>query len=390
MKIDVLLNDLEKKLNIFKTESDVNSWLTKNNLSVSITTYKNVITRGNDYIKKSVDEVVKDIEMDLFLNEIDVQQTSSYIENLGVNEMVTCGSIGIGAAAGLCVMFPIAIVPTLIIGGLLGYLGGNASLHKKVCEILVENSEKIAKSIEEQLSPSIKKLIPPPNPIYKESYVDKKTSLDSDEIFNSILSQKTHASTQHDSSKKSTKDTSQSAKKTPIYSKEQLEIKAFLEKRNIKKLVHFTNTKNVESIKKHGILSVQELNSRGIHYDYNDFHRYDRMLDYISLSVTQPNKYVLKSFKENGTLSEVSLIEIDASILYEEISTPRFYCDRNAASNLCKKGSSLRDFEYMFSNDKSYDRYELYRDENEPTDTQAEILFNKKVDPKYIKRIIQL
>ena len=155
-------------------------------------------------------------------------------------------------------------------------------------------------------------------------------------------------------------------------------------------MVHFTNSKNIDSIKQHGILSVQELNRLGIRFNNNDENRYDHMLDYISLSVTQPNKYVLKKFKENGTLSEVSLIYIDSAILYEEISTPRVYCDRNAAKGSCQKGSSLSDFENMFSNNKEYDRYEHYRDDNEPTDTQAEILFNKKVDVKYIKRIVQL
>ena len=154
--------------------------------------------------------------------------------------------------------------------------------------------------------------------------------------------------------------------------------------------MHFTNSNNIESIKKHGILSVQELMNKNISFSNNDAKRYDKMLDYISLSVTQPNKYVLKSFKENGTLKNVSLIYIDASILYEEISVSRFYCDRNAASNSCQKGSSLRDFENMFLNNKAYDRYECYRDDNEPTDTQAEILFNKKVDVKYIRRIVQL
>ena len=171
-------------------------------------------------------------------------------------------------------------------------------------------------------------------------------------------------------------------------SEAQIEIKNFLEKRRIKYLVHFTNSKNIDSIRQHGILSVQELNRRGIYFYNNDENRYDRMLDYISLSVTQYNKYVLDKFKENGTLDEVSLIYIDAAILYKEISTPRLYCDRNAAKGSCQKGSSISDLENMFSNNKEYDRYEHYRDDNEPTDTQAEILFNKKVDVKYIKRIV--
>lgn len=369
MKIDLLLNDLEKRLTIFKTEEDVKTWLNKNNLTPNITNYKQILSVGNDFIKKSAEEIIKDIELDLLLNKIDVKTNSKYGENFGVEEIAMSGVMGLGIAAGLCVMFPIAIVPTLIIGSIIGLLGGNVSLQKKVCDALIDSSKNVAKSISEQISPSIKELIPE-NPTYDDSFVEEKVILDCDEIFNSIVSEESTV--------------------LPKLSKEQLELKAFLEKRKIKYLVHFTNIKNVESIKKHGILSVQELTQRKIPFSNNDVNRYDRMLDYISLSVTRPNKYVLESFKENGTLKDVNLIYIDASILYEEISVPRIYCDRNAASSSCQKGSTLSDFENMFLNNKAYDRYECYRDNNEPTDTQAEILFNKKVDVKYIKRIVKL
>ena len=106
MKIDLLLNDLEKRLTIFKTETDVQNWLRKNNLTLGITNYKQVISYGNNYIKKSAEEIIKDIELDLLLNVIDVKTSSNYAENFGAGELFVGGVTGLGLAAGLCVLIP--------------------------------------------------------------------------------------------------------------------------------------------------------------------------------------------------------------------------------------------------------------------------------------------
>lgn len=368
MKFDLFLNDLENRLTVFKTESEVDRWLSKKYDAITIFNYKNAISLGNDYIKQNCKEKLKEIELDLMINNVNSQVSLSSEENLG-EEVLAGGLSGLGIAAGICTFFPVAIIPTLIIGSILGVVGGNISLRKKVCKAILDNSEEFAKSIDEQIKKSLTQQ-QNGNSDSNDSYAEKSVKVIPSNEFGDIVFNDTHQTTK--------------------LSKDQLAIKSFLEKRKIKYLVHFTNSKNIDSIKQHGILSVQELTRRGIRFNNNDENRYDRMLNYISLSITQPNKYVLKKFKENGTLTEVSLIYIDAAILYEEISTPRLYCDRNAAKGSCQKGSSLSDFENMFSNNKEYDRYEHYRDDNEPTDTQAEILFNKKVDVKYIKRIVQL
>lgn len=351
MKFDLFLNNLENRLTVFKTESDVQTWMTKNGFNVTVSTYQEIIRNGEKYIRESIDKTVKDIEMDVLLHKINVVSNLKLF-GINVDDKFMLGFLGISGAIGFCLISSVALVPVLAVGGLVYWFGGNSILQKNVCEKLLKSSKDTAKKIKEQIETLI------------NNDVDSSVHSQQDLIV-------------HESSYKN-------------LSLDQLEIKTFLEKRKIKYLVHFTNSKNIDSIKQHGILSVQELNRRGIRFNNNDENRYDRMLDYISLSVTQPNKYVLKKFKENGTLNEVSLIYIDAAILYEEISTPRLYCDRNAAKGSCQKGSSLSDFENMFSNNKEYDRYEHYRDDNEPTDTQAEILFNKKVDVKYIKRIVQL
>lgn len=174
----------------------------------------------------------------------------------------------------------------------------------------------------------------------------------------------------------------------------QIKIKEFLEKRGIRCLVHFTDTKNVASIRRYGILSVEQLRKQGIHFVSNDDLRLDNALDYISLSVTYPNRHVMNAFKRNGSLTGVSVIYIDAKILYEEIQTHRFYCDRNAAASSCEKGSALCDFEKMFVPQLQYTTSlgarscnRDHKKENQPTDEQAEILFRGRIDPKYIVEI---
>jgi hypothetical protein len=100
------------------------SWLSKNNLSVNFSNYNNIISLGNDYIKRKTQESIQDIELELLLNDINSKLNVNSTDNLGIQELAFGSFMGVGLAAGLCVMFPIAIVPTLVIGGLLGLVGG--------------------------------------------------------------------------------------------------------------------------------------------------------------------------------------------------------------------------------------------------------------------------
>ena len=157
--------------------------------------------------------------------------------------------------------------------------------------------------------------------------------------------------------------------------------------------MHFTSAENIESIKKHGILSVEELNRRGIAFLRNDTNRLDNELDYISLSVTSINGPLLGSYIHTGRIKNVRVVWISASILYEELDNLRIYCDRNAAASSCRKGNSFSDLQNMFSDalsytttigERDYDRERDGRADNEPTDPQAEILFKGCIPPKYI------
>ena len=72
MKFDLFLNDLENRLTVFKTELDVQTWMTRNGLKVTVSTYQAIIDAGEKHIKESIDKTIKDIEMDVLLHKINL------------------------------------------------------------------------------------------------------------------------------------------------------------------------------------------------------------------------------------------------------------------------------------------------------------------------------
>lgn len=177
---------------------------------------------------------------------------------------------------------------------------------------------------------------------------------------------------------------------------EQLEIKSFLDERRIKYLIHFTDAENISSIKEHGILSIEQiaklLTDEIISSEpkVNDLDRYDNELNYISLSVSGMNQFLYKVFRYGKqTIEHGVAIVIDASMLYKEIDTPRIYCNTNAANSEVIKGTDIESFKLLFEEVVDYGMRHFERDAEkrcsfEPTDIQAEILWNKCVPTKYI------
>lgn len=190
---------------------------------------------------------------------------------------------------------------------------------------------------------------------------------------------------------------------TQDLSTEQSAIKNFLEKRGIKYLVHFTDKKNYDSIMKNGILSISEAGRRGIFVNIKDnnisSHKVDSIMksdnrDYISLSITNVNEDLIRAYRASGRINNVIVIKIDSKILWEDIGKDRIYCNMNASKNEVSFGRGLDSFENMFAPIVSqtnfmtgiktiYDRNRDGRKQNETTNPRAEILFEKRVDPKY-------
>ena len=118
------------------------------------------------------------------------------------------------------------------------------------------------------------------------------------------------------------------------------ELKNYIEQKDIKKLIHFTDSRNLESILKYGLLSKNELDRLNFTYKFNDDKRLDGCLDFISLSVTKPNIFLLQSFLKRRIILNPILLEIDVSMLWKE-NNDRIYCQTNDATKYSKKGHIL-------------------------------------------------
>jgi hypothetical protein len=168
--------------------------------------------------------------------------------------------------------------------------------------------------------------------------------------------------------------------------------KETIKNRNISSIIHVTTSENIESIKKHGLLSRQTLDEKNIHYHFNDPLRLDHHPDAICLSIQEPNDYLFGEFKKRNPSQKYKVIQLDPAFLYElktkNSSIKRIYSDYNAASRFSKK--SEFDMEIIFKDrlrrkGKIHTRNE--KKSSEPTSAQAEILFFSNIPPKYILKI---
>lgn len=160
--------------------------------------------------------------------------------------------------------------------------------------------------------------------------------------------------------------------------------------------VHFTDEDNLDSILKNGILSLKEIEKRGIASKTNDERRLDRALDYISISITRPNKILLNDFKNKGSIKKPIYIYLDPfSVLSCYGLMDIIFCDKNAAARACEKGNSWLDFENIFAPSKQYqtttNSFSYNRqgkEKYEPTDPQAEILVQNCIPENAIAFIL--
>ena len=180
------------------------------------------------------------------------------------------------------------------------------------------------------------------------------------------------------------------------------EIEKIIQDRGIKKLYHFTQAKNLNSIFERGILSRNTIYSLRIDAAVNDSERWDRHTDAISVSISGPNYqmlYVLKKGKQNRGETcpgdTFVLLELDPSLLYELDCA--FY-PTNAASNRVRHASKTefqgaQALENMFADGVPcpagrYSRAKWNLDSCETSDPQAEVLVFETIPARYIKCVL--
>lgn len=179
-------------------------------------------------------------------------------------------------------------------------------------------------------------------------------------------------------------------------------LRKVVQDRGIKKLYHFTQARNLDSIFEHGILSRNEIYSLGIDAAVNDNERWDRRTNGVSVSISGPNYqmlYALKIGKKNRGETcpgdTYVLLELDPSLLYELDCA--FY-PTNAASNRVRHDSktdfkSAQALDNMFADGVrcpagTYSRAKWGLNPWETSDPQAEVMVFEKIPAHYIKCVI--
>lgn len=168
------------------------------------------------------------------------------------------------------------------------------------------------------------------------------------------------------------------------------EFKSILDRHGIKKLYHFTDRDNLDSIIANGgLYSWHDCERRGITIAKPGGSSTSRSLDsrdglqsFVRLSFTtqHPMMYIAMDEKR---ISNPVVLEIDTEVLYSEGTR---FADRNATKNGANVGGTLDDFKLIhFDTVKRENHFNL--DDDEKKYYQAEVLVPNFVPLKYITNI---
>lgn len=169
------------------------------------------------------------------------------------------------------------------------------------------------------------------------------------------------------------------------------EKRQYLVSRGANFFVHFTNVKNVESILKHGLLSIDKLREMNLINGTirNDLSRYDKRKDSVSLSIGFPNYMYFYKARKNKCdgIWVVLLISIE-NLDFKKMS----FCKDNAATtrevNDMKAKYLLSDLKELFTDyDNRRTRSNLGIPDNYTTNPQSEILYRGEINSSSIKNI---
>ncbi|MBJ6362485.1 DarT ssDNA thymidine ADP-ribosyltransferase family protein [Paenibacillus sp. GCM10012307] len=155
----------------------------------------------------------------------------------------------------------------------------------------------------------------------------------------------------------------------------------------IEYLVHFTQAKNLKSIFKHGLLSVDELDGKELSYEFNDSHRLDGHTDAICLSIEFPNYKMFYKYRNQDRNVDWVVLGVEKKVLWKKKCA---FCVENAASaNITAQSVQSRMGKKAFT--RMYDEYPdkplrkvLDIPKTYPTNPQAEILVFNNIEVDYI------
>jgi hypothetical protein len=164
-------------------------------------------------------------------------------------------------------------------------------------------------------------------------------------------------------------------------------IAASVATKKIPYLVHFTKVENIPSIMKHGLLSVEALQSAELSFLRNDQVRLDRRADACCLSIAHPNERLFYHWRMRDPGSDWVVLVLARELLWEKDVA---FCAHNAAdARMSAKDiderRSLSAFEAMFVEHETTPHRDLQGLHSfDPSDVQAEVLAFEKITPDSI------
>ncbi len=156
-------------------------------------------------------------------------------------------------------------------------------------------------------------------------------------------------------------------------------IQVAINARKIEQCFHFTRIENIKNIMSYGLLSRRKLRSMNIHTYYNDYNRYDNVLDGICISISWPNYKMLYSLMMKNPEYRWVIIEISPKILYEKKC---LFNETNAAKKRCSS-INRRDRQGISAFTKLFYNGDVSK---YPIDPQAEVLCLNDIELSYFNR----
>jgi len=175
-----------------------------------------------------------------------------------------------------------------------------------------------------------------------------------------------------------------------------------ISERGIEALYHFTTTINLSGIYELGRIcpraefdALRNVANGGLYEDYLDAideKRLDGLLDYVNTSLSHPNIYLLRAYRDRNDLAHYNwcVIELDISLI-ERPGT--LFSVTNAASTSAKEygiQSGVEGFEHLFLDEVRNSQGVFKRGilpARYPTDVQAEVLIQSSISTELIKGI---
>ena len=176
------------------------------------------------------------------------------------------------------------------------------------------------------------------------------------------------------------------------------QLKNIIDSRGITRLLHFSDSRNQENIETFGFISRLVMHNskwiENVHYHPNDNVRFENKLDYISLSITDPNLKLFYVFKQRKPGIRWIMYSIKPDIIFERDC---YFYYTNAAWGGYKRtfppfddavAQSPGAFGYIFSENLNTGQGQInriFKRDDQPTCEQAEILVKGSIPPEYIK-----